>query len=148
MKIGRFHSFLCMTTVLAPRVPRASSLHCVPATAGLRGGPSPVLLLKALSTVPRNLRGPHFALLLLLLLLLLHTVNFLSNNPLSLSVLQQRMICYFSSSPEHDLIFFPPHPGCSFFMFKKKMPRLFLHEATMRLMAGAPPAKTQQLLER
>jgi len=26
--------------------------------------------------------------------------------------------------------------------------RLFLHEATMRLMAGAPPAKTQQLLER
>merc|ERR1711963_1060114 len=26
--------------------------------------------------------------------------------------------------------------------------RLYLHEATMRLMAGAPPAKTQQLLER
>ena len=120
------------TTVLAARTLAAVglALHhvcqaCKPAlrvsSSGLRGQSSPVLLLKALSPVPRNLRGPHFA-LLLLLRLQVHTVNFLSNDPLSVA-------------NYHSVIF-------------SSSPRLFLHEATMRLMAGAPPAKTQQLLER
>lgn len=33
-------------------------------------------------------------------------------------------------------------------LLKAALPRVFLHEATARLMAGASPARTQQLLDR
>ena len=41
---------------------------------------------------------------------------------------------------------------CNLFSFsfslKSTLPRVFLHEATLRMMAGAAPDRTQQLLDR